>query len=214
MCWSSNYFQIILLEEKKSDVKQKISILQQKIISFQNTYNILDAQALAVTLSENLIEMRTSLAEKEAAVETYMEKSKIQDPALIALINEKIALEKTLEALDNGLIAGIPAKKDLPLIIMEFEELTRDLNVQATIYQTLVQQYELLKLQESGTGPMFQIIEYAEVPEIKSGPSRGKLCIIVTFAAFFISIFLAFLKEFWDNLKQDPERMKKLKGMG
>jgi len=211
---TSNYSQKILLEKKIFEVEQEISVLQQEIISFQNRYDVLDAKTLAVTLSEGLITMRTSLAEKEAAIETYMEKSRIQDPALIQLTDEKIALEKALEALDNGFISGIPAKKDLPFIIMDFEVLTRSLSVQASIYRTLIQQYELLKLQDSGTGPMFQIIEYAEVPEMKSGPSRGKLCIIVTFAAFFLSIFLAFLKEFWDNLKKDPERMKKLKGLG
>ena len=77
-----------------------------------------------------------------------------------------------------------------------------------------IQQFEILKLQSGGSGPMFQIIEYAEIPEMKSGPSRGKLCIIVTFAAFFFSIFIVFVKEAWNNLKKDPENMRKLKGLG
>ena len=60
--------------------------------------------------------------------------------------------------------------------------------------------------------PVFQILEYAEIPDMKSGPSRGKLCIIVTFAAFFISVFLAFLLNAIENIKNDPEAMAKLKG--
>ena len=38
--------------------------------------------------------------------------------------------------------------------------------------------------------PVFQIIERPEVPDMKSKPSLGKLCIVVTFAAFFISVFI------------------------
>ena len=45
---------------------------------------------------------------------------------------------------------------------------------------------------------------------MKSGPSRGKLCIIVTFAAFFVSVFLAFLLNAIENIKKDPEAMAKL----
>ena len=52
----------------------------------------------------------------------------------------------------------------------------------------------------------------AEVPDQKSGPSRGLLCIIVTFAAGFFSIFLAFVLNAIENIKKDPEAMAKLKG--
>jgi uncharacterized protein involved in exopolysaccharide biosynthesis len=52
----------------------------------------------------------------------------------------------------------------------------------------------------------------AEVPDKKSGPSRGLLCIIVTFAAGFFSIFLAFVLNAIETIKKDPDAMAKLKG--
>lgn len=205
--------QQLILEDKISDVEQEISLLQQQIFNFQNKYDILDTQTLAQVIGEKLVTLRISLVEKDAAIATYRSKSRIEDPALIKLKDERKALENSLWALEHGTIDGVPALIDLPLIVLEYEKLTRNLQVQATIYTTLRQQLELLKLQNGGSGPKFQIIEYAEVPEMKSGPNRGKICIIVTFIAFFLSIFLAFFKEFWDNLKNDPERIKKLKGL-
>ena len=62
----------------------------------------------------------------------------------------------------------------------------------------------------STEAPVFQILERAAIPDIKSGPSRGKLCIIVTFAAFFIAVFLAFLLNAIENIRKDPEAMEKL----
>jgi hypothetical protein len=38
------------------------------------------------------------------------------------------------------------------------------------------------------------------------------ICIIVAFAAFFFSVFLAFVLNAVDNIKQDPEAMAKLRG--
>ncbi len=55
------------------------------------------------------------------------------------------------------------------------------------------------------------ILEMPEIAEKKSGPSRGKACIIVTFAAFFVSIFLAFAINAIQNIKNDPETMAKFK---
>jgi uncharacterized protein involved in exopolysaccharide biosynthesis len=59
--------------------------------------------------------------------------------------------------------------------------------------------------------PVFQILELAEVPDQKSGPGRGMLCIIVTFAAGFFSVFLAFVLNAAANILNDPEAMEKFR---
>lgn len=85
-----------------------------------------------------------------------------------------------------------------------------ELSAQQEVYKQLRSQLELLKVQMQTEAPVFQILEEASVPDIKSGPSRGKLCIIVTFAAFFASVFLVFLLNAIENIKKDPEAMAKL----
>ncbi len=209
---SSNQSQRILLEQKISDSEQEISILKQEIYDFQTRYSLFDAKSLAKSVSEKIVTLRTSLAEKEAAINTYKLKNRIQDPILISLLDQKKAIENLIFALENGTVEGIPSLKDLPLIVMEYEELTRNLEVKAFIYKTIYQQYEILKLQNGGSGPKFQIIEYAEIPEMKSEPNRGKLCIIITVLAFFLSIFIIFLKEIWVKINKDPNTIKRLKG--
>lgn len=86
-----------------------------------------------------------------------------------------------------------------------------ELSAQQEVYKQLRSQLELLKVQMQTEAPVFQILEEATVPDIKSGPSRGKLCIIVTFAAFFGAVFLAFLLNAIENIKNDPEAMEKIR---
>ncbi|MBO4639468.1 MAG: lipopolysaccharide biosynthesis protein [Treponema sp.] len=97
-------------------------------------------------------------------------------------------------------------------IVMDTKMLQLEFNVQQQIYSGLKAQYESLKVTMASEQPIFQILEYAEIPDQKSGPSRGKLCIIVAFAAFFMSVFLAFLLNAIQNIKKDPQAMAKLKG--
>ncbi|MEA3452271.1 MAG: lipopolysaccharide biosynthesis protein, partial [Bacteroidota bacterium] len=94
---------------------------------------------------------------------------------------------------------------------LEFEHIKEALIIQKTIYKSLISEYEMLKLSQEGEVATFQILELAELPDIKSGPSRGKLCIIVTMAVFFLSIFLAFILEFITNIKNNSESMEKLR---
>ncbi|MBI9102910.1 MAG: hypothetical protein JEY99_10875 [Spirochaetales bacterium] len=210
---TSNYSQRDLLEKQIVDVEVQIRMYQERILQFQDDNNVLDATTMAEELTVKVVELHAAILEKEAEIATYQQRSLINDPAIQALTDQKHAMEVYLRSIENGTVENrLPPLKDMPGLVMKYEELQRMLAAQASIYKALLSQYEILKLQDKGTGPTFQVIEYAEIPEMKSGPSRGKLCVIVTMAAFFLSIFAAFIKEFWDNLKKDPARMEKLKG--
>ena len=95
---------------------------------------------------------------------------------------------------------------------LEQYKIEMELEDQKTVYAQLKSQLEMLEIQMQTDTPTFQVLEYPSIPDRKSGPSRGKLCIIVSFAAFFISVFLAFLINAIENIKKDPVAMVKLKG--
>ena len=93
---------------------------------------------------------------------------------------------------------------------IEQKRLELELNAQQEVYTQLRTQLELLKVDMQTETPVFQVLERPSIPDIKSGPSRGKLCIIVTMAAFFVSIFLAFLLNAIQSIRKDPVAMAKL----
>jgi uncharacterized protein involved in exopolysaccharide biosynthesis len=101
---------------------------------------------------------------------------------------------------------------NIPSISLDISRIQLELGAQRQVYTQLKVQYELLKITIAIEKPVFQILEMAEVPDRKSGPSRGLICIIVTFAAGFFSVFLAFVLNAIENIRKDPEAMAKLKG--
>ena len=114
-----------------------------------------------------------------------------------------------MDHLDHNTSVNIP-QSQLPELSARFLNLTRDLQIVQAIYSGLRSQYESLKIEERDTSSRFQIIEHAEVPEIKSGPSRSRITIIVTMTVFFLSIFLSFVLEYFERVKNDPIESSKL----
>jgi len=123
---------------------------------------------------------------------------------ILRLDEERRSLERSV-ALGTS-FAGVPA------ITAEITRLDVELGAQRQIYNQLKIQYELLKVEMASEKPVFQILERAEVPEVKSGPDRRRLCIIVTVAAGIGSVFLAFILNALLNVRKDPEAMRKLRG--
>ena len=207
-----NRSQYSVVEDKKMMVEKELNRLQNEVIKFQIEHNIMDVNIVSEALVEQVSEFQSQLLKKEVEIESYGKISNIKDPVYIRLNNERDAIKNALVKLENGEVGDYPPVKDLPKLAFELEKLKRAAEIQLIGYKALVQQSETLKLTASGNESTFQVLEYAEVPEIKSGPSRGKLVIIVTFAGFFLSIFFVFLKEAWMNIKNDPEKMNRLTG--
>jgi uncharacterized protein involved in exopolysaccharide biosynthesis len=88
-----------------------------------------------------------------------------------------------------------------------------ELNAQQQIYTQLKVQLELTYAAIASETPIFQVLETAKVPDLKSSPSRGIICIIVTLGAFFFSVFLAFVLTVLENIRNDPEAMEKFRAV-
>lgn len=100
--------------------------------------------------------------------------------------------------------------------ILNLQEKSLESEAQKEMYIQLRMQYELLKLKMDSEKPVFQIIGGAEIGGAEIGGGKFKhrrrtLCIIITFAAFFISVFIAFALNAVENIRKDPEAMEKLR---
>lgn len=207
-----NRNQLTVIEEKKSKVEMELERLQREILAFQNKYNLIDVNVVFSELMKQVAELQSQLLMKNVAIDSYSQISSIKDPGYLKLLSERDALANAIKLVEMGQTGDYPPLDKLPELSLELEYLKRELDIQTTVYKSLIAQMESLKLTADGTGPTFQVLEKGRIPEKKSGPSRGKLVIIVTLGGGFFSIFFIFLKEAWLNIKNDPEKMKKLKG--
>lgn len=189
----------ILLQKLKAETDKDSGVFS---ISFTDTDGVFAQQVINFVL--DWLQMKFD--------ELGLDSNKIQKENLERNIessyNEILKIQKEME--DLGASVGRGNVWNMPSITVSTSKLQLELEAQKAVYTQLKTQYELLKVQMQSETPIFQILERPENPDMKSGPCRGKLCIIVTFAAGFFSVFLAFALNAWQNIKNDPEAMEKL----
>ena len=127
---------------------------------------------------------------------------------LTSTFDDILRLEEELRRLEQSAAFG-----RIPAITMDLNRISMELEAKKEVYTQLIIQSELLRVDMASERTIFQILEIAEVPDQKSGPSRGLISIIVTFAAGFFSVFLALARNAVDNIKKDTQSMAKLRGV-
>ena len=203
-----------LLEQKLAEVEVEIAKLEADIQLFQVKHGTLDVESLAKEQVTAVAQLKSQLILRDMEIKTYVGFSQIDDPIIRRMRAERGNLAMLIDEMESGYSeydSYMPSQDEFPKMAIEFEHLKRNLQIQASIFEILTQQYELAKLNVEGEEPIFQILELADVPDLKSGPSRGLLCIAVTAGAFLFSILLAFLLNAIKNVRNDPEKMKRLK---
>jgi len=185
------------LEDKITEVKTSIDTLQNRIKSIQKRYGVLSVEELGQTQAASLAELRSQLILKDVEIKNYTSFSKIDDPRLEQLKAERQNLldlitqnQQKLPEADMASGGQLKSLKSLPDVAQEFSQLSLELDIQQRIYNTLSPQYEAMKLTPE-SDPIFQVLELADVPDIKSGPSRPKIILIAFAASFFGSIALS-----------------------
>jgi tyrosine-protein kinase Etk/Wzc len=204
-----------LLEEKLAGISADISKLEDQIKQFQERYGVLKVEDLAVSQSKILDDLRSQLILKEMEIQNYTKFVKIEDPSLVKLRSERDNLLDQIKKVESGFTnpSGtiMPAQQELPDLSLRFENLNSALSIQKNIFEALSQQYELTKLYVESE-PAFQVLESPEIPDEKSGPSRGKISIIATTVAFLGSVALALLLNTLRKSRTGPGMPTKLTG--
>ncbi len=205
-----------LLEKRLADVEAAIKDLEVRSKAFTAKYGVVQVEALATEQITILARLRSELILKEMEIENYRKIARVNDPVLDQLNYERQGLLDKIKEIETGSGTGskvMPSQRELPGIAFEYARLQRDLAVQTELFKILTQQYELAKFNAAGQEPIFQIIEMAEVPDMKSGPSRALICIIAAFAGLFLAVLAVLIAESIDNVRHDPEAIARFKAL-
>lgn len=195
---TSRLNQKTLLEEKLQEVSENIASLETQIGEFQQKYGVLSVEDLAASQTELIDELRQQLVLKELEIKDYASITKVEDYNLIRLKEERDNIIETIDQIEQGYVSSgkfSPPKDELPELSLEFSHLTRDLRIQQQIYETLSENYEVVKLSLESY-PVFQILEEPEIPEEKTGPQRFLILLISVIVIFITSIIFALVHSF------------------
>jgi len=211
------------LNRKKEFIESRLTVaegnldeVRNSLVNFQLSHGGIDLSSQAKEQARLIADMSSDLIKKELELETLKEYMGENNARVVRLRNEiqkKRKLIKDLRTGQGDLPSEFIPQNRIPSLTNRYLELQGELKVQESIYSMLREQYELVKIDIHDNSRVLQIIDPAEVPELKAGPSRGMLCLTVTAAVFFLAVFWAFVKEYIESKKKDPRESRKMASM-
>ena len=88
--------------------------------------------------------------------------------------------------------------------------LLRNVKYYETIYELLAKQYELAKIDEAKDSAVVQVMDKAIEPDRRTKPWRSLIVLVSAFAAFFVGVLWAFVREGMASVKADPQQASRL----
>lgn len=198
------------LKQAQSDLKKA----ENDLINYQVKYGLIDMSSQVQNQVAQMARLNSDIQSNELQLQTLKKYGRSEnDPSVIQIRNNIQIAQNLIKQLRTGSasfsINKIPLDQ-LPRMSATYANLKNNLTLQETMYMTVLQQYETTQLDASASAKSFQVIERAEVPEVKSGPSRGKISIAVTFLVFIFALLIAMIMGYFDRVRRDPAGNAKL----
>ena len=152
------------------------------------------ASAMANAYIEELNNLMQTYALPEAGQRKQFFESQMK-PAKDKLTDAEITLDRT------------------PDTSLKYLDAVRNLKYQEAIWEILIKQFEVAKLDEAKDSPLIQVLDKAIPPEMKSKPKRSLIVILGTLVAFFFAVLWAFVRESMSRAKQQPEQAERIQAL-
>jgi len=205
--------QRLFLEEQVKETHVKLLQAENELAEYQKKTGILNASRQASSLMSAIATFRARISAKEVELEALRTYASPNNPKVQQLQAEIQGLKEQTAKLQAQASEGSDQSfnlSELPDAGMEYLRKMRDQKFYETLYGLLLRQFEQAKMAEARDPAIIQVIDEAVPPELKAKPQRKKIVILATVLGFFLSVFMAFVMEFFAKASQDSERKEKL----
>ncbi len=209
----------VFLEGRVKDVKQKLDESAKELSQFSTKSGAIDIPSQTkstvdegLRLQAELIDGRSQLA---ALRQTYSE----DNVKVRALEAHNAELQRELDKI-GGMPQGsgdntdtnkspYPSADELPALGVTFYDLEREVRVEEELWEALTKQYEAAKVEEAEELPTVRVLDVANIPDRKSGPSRRLIVEIGALLSLVVAGMMVLVGVIWEQLdpEQEPKRM-------
>jgi uncharacterized protein involved in exopolysaccharide biosynthesis len=202
---SSSGKNIALLQLQTTDQEKKVQAAQEKLEAYQRRYKLVSPQAQSSAgfqIYQGLVQQKMTLELEIQRLESALSSD---NPKLVSAQSQLAALKAQMASFEKTGGGVGPSVNDTPAALMEYANITAELDLNTKIYSTLISSLETLKLQDDAEKVFVEVIDRAIPPEMRSEPSRARICVIGTLAGGVLSILLVFIMDAVRKLVADPE---------
>jgi uncharacterized protein involved in exopolysaccharide biosynthesis len=203
----------IFLEKRLELVKADLKKAEEELKQFAEQNKAIKVEAQATASIEGIARLRAEIVSKEVQLESLRSFQTDEAQEVRALQAGIAKLRSQLAVLAGGGRSSdaILNVGSVPNLGLEYARKLRELKIQEAIFEQLTKQYEVAKLTEAKDSSTLQVLDEAIAPSRKSKPQRSMIVMLATVSAFFVSIFVVFIQEYFSRLPvQDRLRWQEI----
>lgn len=200
-------------EDRLKRAKGDLAVAEEALKNFQNKNKAVNVPDQAKVTLDAIAELRGQLLAQQTQQAVLRQKFTEQS-AEVKSANASINnLKQQISRLEGSTSAGVvPGFGAMPQLGQEYVRLMRDYKTQETLAELLTKQHEIMKINEANNFVPFQVIQFAKVPDLKSGPKRALIVLMMGVAAFFSIVIFVALSHILGTLSVTThEKLKEIK---
>jgi tyrosine-protein kinase Etk/Wzc len=190
----------LFFEQQLEKEKNSLADAEVALTETQQKSGLIQPGGQAQLQIETVAQTQAEISSREVQLAAMSQAATNQNPDVIRLRSEIDGLKEQLNRLENAggkTGAGnveIPTSK-VPELTLTYIRKARDVKYHEALYELLLRQYESAKLDEAKSAPLMQVVDYAIVPDTKSGPARTLLTLLAFFAGGMVGAIWVVLRE-------------------
>jgi len=189
----------IFLEQRSNEVWAAMDSLQTAISDFKSRHKAVDLEQQSAGLISQYSALLTQKMKLEIDLALARE-SYAQDSPLLRGIEEQITLTADqIKDLESSQAPGAPLFRldlaQIPSLSAQLTLLQMQADVNKSVYDYILPQYENAVLEEQNHTPRLEIIDHPREAGRRVRPRRAIICIVSTLMAGFLGIFVSLIKE-------------------
>ncbi len=194
----------LFYEEQLKAVKTSLITAEESMKAFQENTGAVKIDDQGRAAIQGIAHVRAQIAAKEVQLRVMKTYATARNPDAQRLEEEIKGLREQLGRMP------IVSTGRMPQLGTDHLRNLRELKFNEALYEMLLKQFEVAKLDEARDATVIQVIEQAAPPEKKVKPKRAQMVGIAFAVSLLFSILGAFFLQFLDRSKENPENKERL----
>lgn len=176
------------LEQRIALVRNNLLDAEKQLARFSSKNSALDIREQGKAAFEVTGKIQGELIASQSELQGLREIYGPEHPRVKSLEAKVVSLKTSMAKLNVGASDGEGpdyfALSKLPTLGATYADMFREVKLQEGVYEALVKQYEISKLEEVKATPRLRVVDPGKVPERKSSPQLGILFLLCTACGF------------------------------
>lgn len=208
------------VERKSAEAENTLSFLEKQLPILKEKMEIAEAELNKYRLKKGSVDLpKETLVtlDKMVSIDAQLTQLRREREELIRRFAPKhpriTALDAQIKTLNDEITKVDTKVQSLPNTQQEILRLTRNMEVSTSLYTTLMNSAQELKVVKAGAVGNVRIVDYAENPYKPIKPNKGLAIALTMILGVLIGVAVAFLRKNLRDLVEDPGVIEKKLGL-